>query len=46
MALTELLAQPVASDVGRFSTPEEKQVDLLRRLLCHGIVPREVEASE
>ncbi len=40
--LTELLAQLVASNVGLFTTPEEKQADLLRRLQDQGIVPREV----
>ena len=40
--LTELLAQWVASNVGLFTSPEEKQVDLLRRLQDQGIVPREV----
>ena len=40
--LTELLAQLVASNVGLFTSPEEKQVDLLRRLQDQGIVPREV----
>jgi type I restriction enzyme, R subunit len=40
--LTELLAQMVASNVGLFTSPDEKQVDLLRRLQDQGIVPREV----
>lgn len=40
--LTELLAQLIASQIGLFVSPEEKQVDLLRRLQGHGIVPREV----
>ena len=40
--LTELLAQLVASNVGLFTSPDEKQVDLLRRLQDQGIVPREV----
>lgn len=40
--LTELLAQLIASRIGLFVSPEEKQVDLLRRLQDHGIVPREV----
>ena len=40
--LTELLAQLVASNVGLFTSPEEKQVDLLGRLQDQGIVPREV----
>ena len=42
--LTELLAQLVAAQVGLFTSPEEKQVDLLRRLQDQGIVPREVGA--
>ncbi len=40
--LAELLAQLVASNLGLFTTPDEKQVDLLRRLQDQGIVPREV----
>ncbi len=40
--LTELLAQLVASQIGLFASPEEKQVDLRRRLQDQGIVPREV----
>jgi len=40
--LAELLAQLAASNVGVFTSPEEKQVDLLRRLQDQGIVPREV----
>jgi len=40
--LTELLAQLVASNVGLFTSPDEKQADLLRRLQDQGIVPREV----
>ncbi|MDP1692244.1 MAG: type I restriction-modification system endonuclease [Burkholderiaceae bacterium] len=42
--LTELIAQLVASQIGLFTSPEEKQVDLLRRLQDQGIVPREVGA--
>ena len=42
--LIELLAQLVAAQVGLFTSPEEKQVDLLRRLQDQGIVPREVGA--
>lgn len=42
--LTELLAQLAASNVGVFTSSEEKQVDLLRRLQDQGIVPREVGA--
>jgi type I restriction enzyme, R subunit len=40
--LAELLAQQVASRVGLYTGPDEKQVDLLRRLQDEGIVPREV----
>lgn len=40
--LTEFLAQLIASRIGLYVSPEEKQVDLLRRLQDHGIVPREV----
>ena len=40
--LTELLAQLAASNVGLFTSPDEKQVDLLRRLHDQGIVPCEV----
>lgn len=40
--LAELLAQLVASNVGLFTSPDEKQADLLRRLQDQGIVPREV----
>jgi type I restriction enzyme R subunit len=40
--LAELLAQMVASRVGLFADAEEKQIDLLRRLQDHGILPREV----
>jgi type I restriction enzyme, R subunit len=42
--LAEGIAQSVASRVGLFTTPDEKQADLLRRLQDHGIVPREVGA--
>ena len=42
--LIELLAQLVAAQVGLFTSPEEKPVDLLRRLQDQGIVPREVGA--
>ena len=42
--LAKGLAQSVASRVGLFTTPDEKQADLLRRLQDHGIVPREVGA--
>jgi len=40
--LTEALAQLTASRVGLFTTADEKQPDLLRRLQEHGILPREV----
>ena len=40
--LAEGMAQSVASRVGLYSSSNEKQVDLLRRLQDHGIVPREV----
>ena len=40
--LAELLAQLAASNVGVFTSPDEKQVDLVRRLQDQGIVPREV----
>lgn len=40
--LTELLAQLAASKVGIFTSADEKQVDLVRRLQDQGIVPREV----
>ena len=42
--LTEFVAQLVASRVGLYTSADEKQVDLLRRLQDHGIVPREVGA--
>src|SRR5512136_1942796 len=38
----ETLAQLVASRVGLFTSPEEAQYDLLRRLQDQGILPREV----
>src|SRR5689334_8971459 len=40
--LAELLAQLVASKVGLFTSREEAQYDLLRRLQDQGILPREV----
>lgn len=40
--LTELLAQLTASRVGLFSSTDENQVVLLRRLQDQGILPREV----
>lgn len=40
--LAELLAQLVASNVGLFTTADETQVELLRRLQDQSIVPREV----
>jgi len=42
--LTEALAQLAASRVGLYTSAEEKQTDLLRRLQDHGILPREVSA--
>jgi type I restriction enzyme R subunit len=42
--LAEALAQLTASRVGLFSGADEKQVDLLRRLQDHGILPREVSS--
>ncbi len=39
--LAEMLAQLVASHVGIFTSAEEKQFDLLRRLQDNGILPRE-----
>jgi type I restriction enzyme, R subunit len=38
----ELLAQDIASRFGQFSSTDEKQVDLLRRLETRGAIPREV----
>lgn len=40
--LAEGMAQSVASRVGLYTSANEKQIDLLRRLQEHGIVPREV----
>jgi type I restriction enzyme R subunit len=40
--LTELLAQQVAARVGLFTSREEAQYDLLRRLQDQAILPREV----
>ncbi len=40
--LAEGMAQSVASKVGIYTSANEKQIDLLRRLQDHGIVPREV----
>jgi len=40
--LTELLAQLVAAKVGLYTSREEAQYDLLRRLQDQGILPREV----
>ena len=40
--LTELLAQLAASNVGLFTSQDEKQVDLVRRLQDQGLVTREV----
>lgn len=42
--LAEGIAQSVASRVGLYTSSEEKQADLLRRLQDHGIMPREVSA--
>lgn len=42
--LAELLARLIASQIGLFTSPEEKQVDLLRRLQDQGIVSCEVGA--
>lgn len=40
--LAEALAQLAASRVGLYTSADEKQADLLRRLQDHGILPREV----
>jgi len=40
--LSELLAQLVATKVGLYSSHEEAQYDLLRRLQDQGILPREI----
>lgn len=40
--LAELLAQLVAAKVGIYSSPDEAQFELLRRLQDQGILPREV----
>ena len=40
--LAEGMAQAVASRVGMYASANEKQIDLLRRLQDHGILPREV----
>lgn len=40
--LAEAMAQSVASRVGIYTSADEKQIDLLRRLQDHGILPREV----
>ncbi|NMG15074.1 DUF4145 domain-containing protein [Aromatoleum bremense] len=40
--LAEGMAQSVASRVGIYTSADERQIDLLRRLQDHGIVPREV----
>lgn len=40
--LAELLAQLVATRVGLFTSREEAQYDLLRRLQDQGILPREI----
>jgi type I restriction enzyme R subunit len=36
------MAQSVASRVGLYTSSDERQIDLLRRLQDHGIVPREI----
>ena len=40
--LAELLAQMLAAQTGLYSSSEEKQYDLLRRLQDSGILPREI----
>lgn len=40
--LAEVMAQSMASQVGIYTSSDEKQIDLLRRLQDHGILPREV----
>ncbi len=40
--LAELLAQLVAAQVGLYTTTDEQQYDLLRRLQDQGILPREI----
>jgi type I restriction enzyme R subunit len=40
--LTELLAQMLAAQTGLYTSSEEKQYDLLRRLQDSGVLPREV----
>ena len=40
--LTEGMAQSVASRVGIYTSADERQIDLLRRLQDHGILPREI----
>ncbi|MGH0038005.1 MAG: type I restriction-modification system endonuclease [Myxococcota bacterium] len=40
--LTELLAQHVASNVGEFTSTDESQYELFRRLQDLGILPREI----
>lgn len=40
--LAEAMAQSVASRVGLYTSSDERQIDLLRRLQDHGIVPREI----
>lgn len=40
--LAELLAQLVATKVGLYTSPEEGQYELLRRLQDQGILPREI----
>jgi type I restriction enzyme, R subunit len=40
--LTELLAQHVAARIGLYSSTEEPQYEILRRLQDQGILPREI----
>ena len=40
--IPEAMAQSVASQVGLYTSSDERQIDLLRRLQDHGIVPREI----
>ncbi len=40
--LAEGMAQSVASRVGIYTSADERQIDLLRRLQDHGILPREI----
>ncbi|MBS0368106.1 MAG: type I restriction-modification system endonuclease [Proteobacteria bacterium] len=40
--LAEGMSQSVASQVGIYTSADERQIDLLRRLQEHGILPREI----